>query len=108
MSELVQAKNITKECLDYLKELCGKSTQVVGWYAHSQHDGYHPGKASVRGPFGRWFMVDGATKGQQGYEYVADLYDDAKFAAVAMNYLPALLELLDEKDKEIKKLKSLL
>ncbi len=80
-----------------LRELAAKSTRVVGWYAHSQHDGYHPGKAAVRGPFGRWMLIEGGENrpGEMG-EGVADLYDDAKFAAAAMNSLVPLLNEIDQ------------
>lgn len=81
-----------------LRELANASTRVVGWYPHSQYDGYHPGRASVRGPFGRWFLVEGANGEVEGSPIypVADLYDDAKFAAAAMNNLVALLDRIDE------------
>ena len=49
--------------IDKLKELYEKSTRVVSWYAHSQYDGYHPGKASVRGPYGRWMLIEGGSNG---------------------------------------------
>ena len=80
-----------------LRELAAASTRVVNWYPHSQSDGgYHPGKASVRGPFGRWFLVSGGDNGMgDPIKYpvpVADLYDDAKFAAAAMNNLVPLLD----------------
>ena len=79
--------------LEELKRLAEQSTKVVAWYAHSQYDGYHPGKASVRGPFGRWFLVEeGGGWNKDEPKPVADLFDDAKYAAAAMNALPALIE----------------
>jgi hypothetical protein len=93
---------ITRDERKMLRELAAKSTRVQGWYAHSQYDGYHPGKASVRGPFGRWLLVEGGENkpGELG-QGVADLYDDAKFAAAAMNNLPALLDALDRIDPPV-------
>lgn len=82
--------------LERLETLKRESTQVVSWYAHSQGDGYHLGKASVRGPFGRWFLVQGGDNGMgDPVKYpvpVADLYADAKYAAAAMNALPGLIQ----------------
>lgn len=95
---------MNRERLDELERLLSNSTKVVSWYPHSQHDGYHPGSASVRGPFGRWFLVSGGDNGMNGNPPtpVADLYDDAKFAAAAMNSLSELIALarwaLDSKD----------
>lgn len=91
---------------DELRELAAKSTRVVGWYPHSQYDGYHPGKASVRGPYGRWLLVEGGENkpGELGHG-VADLYDDAKFAAAAMNNLVHLLDEIDRLKKEVQQLK---
>lgn len=92
-----------------LRALAEASTRVVGWYPHSQYDGYHPGKASVRGPFGRWLLVEGGDNGMRDpVKYptpVADLYDDAKFAAAAMNNLVPLLDAIDEMEKELADLK---
>lgn len=74
------------------------STRVVKWYPHSQSDGYHLGKASVRGPFGRWFLVEGGSNGMgdpiKSPTPVSDLFDDAKFAAAAMNALQKLLAII--------------
>lgn len=88
-----------------LRKLAEASTRVVGWYAHSQYDGYHPGSASVRGPFGRWLMVEGGDNGMgDPVKYptpVADLYDDAKFAAAAMNSLVPLLDENEQLEKEL-------
>lgn len=85
MSQIVN-KTITAEDLQMLKELEAKSTQVVGWYAH------HGGQ--VRGPFCRWFNV---TEVAPEYKKnVAAASDDAKFCAAAMNYLPKLIERIEE------------
>ncbi len=85
---------MTKDELNMLRILAEKSTRVQGWYPYSTGDGYHPTEASVRGPFGRWFRVSGGESGAGGKlgEGVADLNDDAKFAAAAMNNLVALLD----------------
>ena len=57
--------------IEELIELKSKSTRVVAWYAHSE---------SVRGPWCRWFLI------QNGDEnHVAPKYDDARFAAMALN-----------------------
>lgn len=81
--------------IDKLKELYEKSTRVVSWYAHSQYDGYHPGKASVRGPYGRWMLIEGGSNGmgdEKKYPTpVADLYDDAQYTAAALNSVPHLI-----------------
>lgn len=93
----------------HARELEAKSTQVNAWYPHSQYDGYHHGKASVRGPFGRWLLVEGGDNGMDQREYptpVADLYDDAKYAAEAMNNYPRALNDLDSKDATIVRLRN--
>lgn len=92
-----------------LRALAEASTNVVAWYPHSQYDGYHPGQAAVRGPFGRWFLVSGGDNGMNDpVKYptpVADLYDDAKFAAAAMNNLIPLLDEIEALEAEIALLK---
>lgn len=104
MSQIVTKKTLTEEYLNGLKELCNKATQVVGWYHH------HMWSNEVRGPFGRWFTVSGGDNGMgDPVKYptpVAELYEDAAFCAAAMSALPALLELLDEKEAKIRELKS--
>ncbi len=95
---------ITKELKNELRKLAENSTKVVSWYPHSQYDRYHPGKASVRGPFGRWFLLDGGECKNGSPELgqgVADLYDDAKFAAAAMNNLVPLLDRVEELEKSL-------
>lgn len=86
----------TKDLRAFLSELERKSSRVNGWYAHNQYDSYHPGRASVRGPFGRWLLVEGGENkpGELGVG-IADLYDDAKFAAAIMSNARALLDDLD-------------
>lgn len=88
-----------------LRKLAEASTEVVSWYPHSQYDGYHVGKASVRGPFGRWFLVSGGDNGMgDTIKYptpVADLFDDAKFAAAAMNNLIPLLNEIEQLEVEL-------
>lgn len=97
MSEIIETKTLTEEYLTELKELCKKATQVVGWYPHG-YDG------TVRGPFCRWFHCDEVSPEHR--KYVGEVADDVRFAAAAMNSLPALLELLDQKEAKIKELKA--
>lgn len=89
-----------KEQIEKLKELEAKSTRVVSWYPHTQYDGSCLGYATVRGPFHRWFLVQ---HGQGDGEGVADMYDDAKYAAASMNALPSLITHIEklEKDREV-------
>lgn len=81
---------LTNDELNMLRELKAKSTQVNGWYHYSVGDGYHPGFASVRGPYHRWFLVQAGD--DQGHGGLASQDDDAKFAAAAMNNLPQLVD----------------
>lgn len=68
------------------RELKASSTKVVAWYAHS-----YP--ATVRGPYVRWLEC---TEVLPEYKkHVADSYDDVKYAAHAMNNLPALIEIIE-------------
>lgn len=91
MSQLVT--KITATDLQMLKELASCATQVVGWYPHGPGDQAGTNEATVRGPFRRWLFVTGG----EGYEqYVASHHDDAKYAAAAMNYLPKLVERIEE------------
>lgn len=103
MSQVVIKEALTEDYRKYLKHLCDKATQVVGWYHHNMWSN------EVRGPFGRWFTVSGGDNGMgDPVKYpvpVAELYEDAAFCAAAMSSLPALLELLDEKDAKIAELK---
>ena len=85
--------------LEKLKELEKKSTRVVQWYVYPEGDGYHPGQASVRGPFGRWLLVNGADDAPA--EEVATKTDDAKFAAAAMNNFLPLIEEVERLRKEV-------
>ena len=80
----------------HLREIAANSTRVVAWYPHSQYDGYHPGKASIRGPFGRWMLIEGGENepGKLG-SGVADLTNDAIFGAEAMNNLVPLCDEID-------------
>lgn len=89
-----------------LRELAKNSTEVVQWYPHGPGDGYHLGKGCVRGPFSRWFMVEEVAPEYK--QCVADVYDDAKFCAAAMNNLVPLLDELDKKDQIIVGLKAML
>lgn len=85
---------MTKEQKQELREIAENSTKVNSWTPHSEYDGYHPGKASVRGPFFRWLIVEQVD--ERDRKYVADVYDDAKFAAAAMNNLVPLLNRVDK------------
>jgi hypothetical protein len=95
---------------EYLRNLAKNSTEVVAWYPHSKGDGYHPGRSCVRGPFGRWMLIEGGDNGMgDPVRYptpVADLDDDAKFAAAAMNNMVPLLDEIDRLEAEIGWLKS--
>ena len=97
MSQMIDVKTLSEEYLTKLKELCKKSTQVVGWYAH----GYD---RTVRGPFCRWFTCSEVSPEYQ--KHVASVYDEVEYCAAAMNSMPALLELLDQKEAKIKELKA--
>ena len=78
------AKTLLEEIQEF-KELCKNATQVVAWYAH-------PGQ--VRGPFSRWFEI---TEVAPEYEkFVGSRYDDARFAAAAMNLAPKLAARVEE------------
>lgn len=82
--------------LEELRAIAAKASKVVGWYPYPKGDGYHPGKASVRGPYGRWFLVEGGVDANgELYEGMADLNDDAKFAAAALNNFAPLLDEID-------------
>ena len=96
---------MTSEEIKKIRELAAKSTKVVQWWPYSQYDGYTSPNASVRGPFCRWLIVTGATEGQQGYEHVADLYDDAQFAAAAMNNIVPALDRIARLESALKKAK---
>lgn len=91
-------KKAVKERLEKanITELKAASTQVVGWYAHSEE---------VRGPFGRWFTVskreDDTRKGN-----LAWWWDDCKYAAAAMMAAPALSDDLLAALTEIEQLES--
>lgn len=94
-----------RELLEKAKGLKERSTRVVSWYAHSQHDGYRPGFATVRGPFFRWFLVE---KGDdQGNNCLADQEDDAKYAAFAMNALPLLVEICGRQREALERAKGM-
>ena len=112
---MIETNQDIRELAEQSIELEKKSSQVVQWYPHSQYDGYHPGKASVRGPFGRWLLIEGGENdGKLGYG-IADLYDDAKYCAHSMNYAALISKeylkhasLMQEKDKEIERLNKIL
>lgn len=88
MSQIVT--KITAADLQMLKELEKKSTQVVGWYANGH---------TVRGPFCRWFEV---TKVDPQYEKnVGTMTDDVAYAAAAMNYLPKLIERIEQLEEQL-------
>lgn len=84
------ATKITSKDLEFLKELKQKSTQVVGWYANGH---------TVRGPFHRWFEV---SKVSPEYEKnVGRMEDDVAYAAAAMNYVPALIERIEQLEAQL-------
>lgn len=88
MSQIVT--KITAADLKMLKDLEKNSTQVVGWYANGH---------TVRGPFHRWFEV---TKVAPEYEKnVGSMEDDVRYAAAAMNYLPKLIERIEELEAQL-------
>lgn len=97
---------MTDEEVQKIKEAKDKSTLVVSWYAHSQFDGYHPGQATVRGPFGRWFRVSGGDNGigdpVNCPTPVADMFDDAKYAALALNSVPRFIQEREELKRRLK------
>jgi hypothetical protein len=79
--------------IEELKELKSKSTVVNGWYPHGA-EGDENSEATVRGPFCRWLKV---SQVQPEYrKHVADMADDAKYAAAAMNSAPKLVAALEE------------
>jgi len=83
MSQIVT--KITSVDLQMLKELEKNSTQVVGWYANG---------GTVRGPFCRWFEV---TKVAPEHDKdVGTAEADVRYCAAAMNYLPKLVERIEE------------
>lgn len=93
---------MTNEQLKELRDLASKSTRVVAWYPHGRGNQCGLNEATVRGPCFRWFRVVG---GEDYATRVADVEDDAKFAAAAMNNLVPLLDEIDAlrallKDKE--------
>ena len=83
MSQIVT--KITAADLQMLKELEKSSTQVVGWYANG---------GTVRGPFNRWFEVTAVAPEYE--KNVASSTDDVAYCAAAMNYLPKLIERIEE------------
>ncbi len=89
----------TKIELDALEALALKSTPVNSWYAHGPGDQCKNTEATVRGPYHRWFTISGAT--DQYKEHVGDLYDDARFAAAAMNNMLPLIARIRELEKQI-------
>lgn len=89
MSQIVT--KITPEDLQMLKELEKKSTQVVGWYA--DYGG------QIRGPFNRWFNVTEVAPEYK--QHCGSASDDAKFAAAAMNYLPKLIERIEQLEEQL-------
>jgi len=75
----------TTDKIKKLRELANKSTQVVAWHPHEE-DG------TIRGPFERWLTVK---KVLPRYEHeVANLSDEVKFVAAALNnFVPLLNEI---------------
>lgn len=77
--------------LNELSETLKNSTRVVAWYAHGPGDQSPLDTATVRGPYGRWFYVNGGADYPKNVAYVAD---DAKYAAASMNAIPKLIPLI--------------
>lgn len=87
---------MTPDEIKELRELADRSTKVNSWYAHSQYE--NPEGATVRGPYNRWFVIKEVPEIYK--KHVADSYDDAKFAAEAMNNLSKLLDTIDRLQKQ--------
>ncbi len=83
-------KSYTEKELEILKELCGKATQVVGWYAHYKQ---------VRGPFCRWFEITEVA--DQYKQHVGTIRDDLNYCAAAMNELPRLIAEIERLKKQL-------
>ena len=88
-------KTITDEDIKALREAEFMSTDVVAWYPHSHE---------VRGPFGRWLTVSEVDSSNKSH--VADTFEDAKFAAAAMNALPHLLDLVESLKHKVQELEA--
>jgi hypothetical protein len=75
--------------LKKLREILDKSTPVVAWYAHEYDN-------TVRGPWNRWFKIDGPTEPevQNGRVCRASAENDVKYAAMALTEFPRLLDCL--------------
>jgi hypothetical protein len=84
----------TKEEIDELCELYAKSTKVVAWYSH------YPGE--VRGPFCRWLKVTEVD--DQYKKHVAEIGDESRYAAAAMNNLPRLIVNIKQLEKRVAEL----
>ena len=67
-----------------LRKIAGRSTRVVGWYAHM---------TTVRGPYCRWFKCSEVD--DQDKHRVASTTDECEFAAAAMNNFVPLLDEID-------------
>lgn len=71
--------------LEALKLTAQSSTKVNHWYLHG---------TTIRGPFNRWLNV---TEVDPAYKAnVASAYDDALFAATAMNNMLKLIECIED------------
>lgn len=94
---------LTREEIKEYLEVCDASTEVVGWYAYPSYSQCGGHQATVRGPFNRWFYVQGGEEWiGKSKQRVATLEEDAKFCSLAMTeFKTVLLNLeraLDERD----------
>lgn len=87
---------LTAELEKEIEEKLENSTKVVKWYPYAYPH-------TVRGPYGRWFLASGGEI--YGDEHVADIQDDVKYCAIAMNSVPILLNEIKALRKEISDLK---
>lgn len=91
---------MTKDEIKALRELAEKATRVNAWYPHGGSDRCGDHEATVRGPFNRWLIVTDTS--DPGYrKHVADAYDDARFAAAAMNSLVPLLDYIHALEQDL-------
>lgn len=83
-----------REWVGKRKEIAGRATKVVGWYAHtSTADTAAPGYATVRGPFTRWFRCNEVPDRYK--EHVASVGDDVIFCADSMNSAEKYAEIVE-------------
>ena len=91
---------LTSKELEEISRIERAATKANTWFAHRGGDCYG-NRATVRGPFFRWFEVREVDPQYQ--KHVAEAYDDAQYAACAMNSVPALLETVRELTEMLEK-----